>query len=105
ILANHDESITNDEVRNLISNKSFFTTCHFVCLMWEPIKEIIHMLEANITILADCFVYLIKLATAINNLSETNSFKSLAIHVFNRHYEKFLHPLYILAYYIHPEYR
>ncbi|CAG8686539.1 1570_t:CDS:2, partial [Ambispora leptoticha] len=27
------------------------------------------------------------------------------IHVFNQHYEEFLHPLYILAYYIHPEYR
>jgi len=36
---------------------------------------------------------------------EVNNFKLPAIHVFNRRYEEFLHPLYILAYYIHPEYR
>lgn len=73
--------------------------------VWQPIKEIIYMLEANDATLADCFVYLIKLATAINNLPETNIFKNSAIQVFNRRYEEFLHPLYILAYYIHPEYR
>ncbi|RIB19786.1 hypothetical protein C2G38_2035800 [Gigaspora rosea] len=42
---------------------------------------------------------------AINNLSDINSFKISAIRIFNQHYEEFLHPLYILAYYIHPEYR
>ena len=73
--------------------------------VWQPIKEIIHILEANNATLADCFIYLIKLAVAINHLPETNSFKIPAIHIFNRCYKEFLHPLYILAYYIHPEYR
>ncbi|CAG8625670.1 34031_t:CDS:2, partial [Gigaspora margarita] len=65
ILADHSESITNEEIKILISNESFFTTCRFVRSVWEPIKEIIHMLEANTAMLADCFVYLIKLAAAI----------------------------------------
>jgi hypothetical protein len=76
-----------------------------VRLVWQPIKEIIHMLESNDATLADCFIYLIKLAVSIDRLPEVNNFKLPAIHVFNRRYEEFLHPLYILAYYIHPEYR
>ncbi|RIB08731.1 hypothetical protein C2G38_2210860, partial [Gigaspora rosea] len=71
----------------------------------QPIKEVIHMLEANNAILADCFVYLIKLAVSITNLPEANTFKISAIYIFNQRYDEFLHPLYILAYYIHPQYR
>ena len=73
--------------------------------VWQPIKEIIHMLESNDATLADCFIYLIKLTILIDRLPEVNNFKLPAIHVFNQRYEEFLHPLYILAYYIHPEYR
>ncbi|CAG8796138.1 24902_t:CDS:2 [Gigaspora margarita] len=81
ILSDHGESITNEEISALISN------------------------ESNNTTLADCFVYLIKLAIAINNLSDMNNFKISAICIFNRRYKEFLHPLYILAYYIHLEYK
>ncbi|CAG8837700.1 41499_t:CDS:2, partial [Gigaspora margarita] len=63
------------------------------------------MLEANNAILADCFVYLIKLAVSITNLPKANTFKISAIYIFNQCYDEFLHPLYILAYYIHPQYR
>ncbi|CAG8699122.1 2766_t:CDS:2, partial [Acaulospora morrowiae] len=72
---------------------------------WQPIKEVTYMLEANDATLADCFIYLIKLAVAIDHLPDINTFKIPAIHIFNHRYEKFLHPLYILAYYIHPQYR
>ncbi|CAG8814060.1 36292_t:CDS:2, partial [Gigaspora margarita] len=41
------------------------------------IKEVIYMLEANNATLADCFVYLIKLAVSITNLPEANTFKIL----------------------------
>ncbi len=105
MLSDHNESITNEEVSNLISNEDFFTTCRFIRSVWEPIKEAIYLLEARDETLADCFIYLIKLAIAIDHLPETNSFKISATHVFNRRYEEFLHPFYILAYYIHPEYR
>lgn len=79
--------------------------CWLVRSVWQPIKEIIHMLEANDATLADCFLYLIKLAVAIYHLPQTNTLKIPAIHIFNRRYEEFLHPLYILAYYIHLQYR
>ncbi|CAG8679261.1 13456_t:CDS:2, partial [Ambispora gerdemannii] len=93
------------KVSNLISDEDFFTTCQLVRSVWQTIKEVIYMLEAKDATLADCFIYLIKLAVAIDRLPEINFFKIPAIHVFNRRYKEFLHPLYILAYYIHPQYR
>ncbi|CAG8744948.1 16843_t:CDS:2, partial [Gigaspora margarita] len=85
--------------------KIFFIICQLIRSIWQPIKEVIHMLEANNATLADCFVYLIKLAISITNLPKANTFKISAIYIFNQRYDEFLHPLYILAYYIHPQYR
>ncbi|CAG8708030.1 33741_t:CDS:10 [Gigaspora margarita] len=73
--------------------------------VWQPIKEVIYILETNEAILADYFAYLIELAIAIIHLPEINTFKILAMHIFNRRYEEFLHPLYILVYFIHPQYQ
>ncbi|CAG8758209.1 9433_t:CDS:10, partial [Gigaspora margarita] len=105
LLSEHLETITDQEIANLLANEDFFITCRLVRSIWQPIKEVIYVLETNTAILADCFAYLIKLAVAIKYLPEINTFKASAVHVFNRQYEEFLHPLYILAYYIHPQYR
>src|SRR5690349_5848930 len=88
-----------------MANEDFFIMCQQVCSVWQSIKEVIYALEANEAILADCFVYLIKLAIAIKCLPEINTFKTSTIYIFNRRYEEFLHPLYILVYYIYPQYR
>ncbi|CAG8548347.1 11571_t:CDS:10 [Gigaspora margarita] len=61
----HLETITNQEIANLLANKDFFITCQLVRSIWQPIKEVIYALETNTATLADCFVYLIKLAVAI----------------------------------------
>ncbi|GBB97102.1 hypothetical protein RclHR1_29120001 [Rhizophagus clarus] len=61
--------------------------------------------KANEATLSDCFIHLIKLAYAIYRLPSTNIFKPFAINIFNHRFEEFLHPLYILAYYLHPYYR
>ncbi|CAG8822037.1 3983_t:CDS:2, partial [Gigaspora margarita] len=105
LLSEHKESITKQEIANLIANEDFFTMCRLVHSVWQPIKEAIYALETNEATLADCFAYLIKLAIAIIRLPEINTFKIPAIHIFNRRYEEFLHLLYILAYFIHPQYR
>ncbi|GBC36080.2 ribonuclease H-like domain-containing protein [Rhizophagus irregularis DAOM 181602=DAOM 197198] len=105
ILSEHANSITNNEVAALIEDESFFSTCRSVRSIWKPIKECINLLEANEATLSDCFIYLIKLAYAIYQLPNTNIFKPFAINIFNQRFEEFLHPLYILAYYLHPHYR
>ncbi|GES99151.1 ribonuclease H-like domain-containing protein [Rhizophagus clarus] len=105
ILREHATSITNSEVAALMEDKSFFSTCRLVRSIWKPIKECINLLEANEATLSDCFIHLIKLAYAIYRLPSTNIFKPFAINIFNCRFEEFLHPLYILAYYLHPYYR
>ncbi|CAG8854175.1 28083_t:CDS:2, partial [Gigaspora margarita] len=81
MLSEHENAITNQEIKA------------------------IYMLKTNNATLADCFIYLIKLAAAIKSLSETNTFKASIVYIFNKRYQEFLHPLYVLAYYIHPQYR
>jgi hypothetical protein len=48
-----------------MQNEEFFTTCRHIRSIWAPIKECINILEAKSASLADCFVYMIKLAVAI----------------------------------------
>ncbi|CAG8755942.1 ribonuclease H-like domain-containing protein [Rhizophagus irregularis DAOM 181602=DAOM 197198] len=105
ILREHANSITNNEVAALMEDESFFSICRSVRSIWKPIKECINLLEANEATLSDCFIHLIKLANAIHRLPITNVFKSFSINIFNYRFEEFLHPLYILAYYLHPYYR
>ncbi|GBB89019.1 hypothetical protein RclHR1_15660001 [Rhizophagus clarus] len=105
ILREHATSITNSEIAALMEDESFFSTCRSVRSIWKPIKECINLLEANEATLSDCFIHLIKLAYAIYRLPSTNIFKLFVINIFNCRFEEFLHPLYILAYYLHPYYR
>ncbi|CAG8813658.1 13889_t:CDS:1, partial [Cetraspora pellucida] len=104
ILAEYSEIITNRNVCYLLNNNEFFSTCRQVRSIWTLIKEIIYVLEANNADLADCFNYLIKLAVRINQIPTTNPFKVAAINIFNRRFKEFQHPIYLLSYYIHPNY-
>ena len=86
-------------------DEDFFLTCRQVRFIWTPIKECINILEANSASLADCFIYMIKLAIAIYHIPNSNPFKLDAIWVFNKRYIEFQHPTYLLCYYLHPFYR
>ncbi|RHZ69728.1 hypothetical protein Glove_279g1 [Diversispora epigaea] len=105
ILTEHPNIITNLEVINLIKNDNFFIICNQIQSVWTPIKMCINVLESNTTILADCFIYIIKLTIAIYRLSNLNSFKTPAIRIFNQRYMEFQHPAYLLCYFLHPLYR
>ncbi|CAG8610527.1 29447_t:CDS:2 [Gigaspora margarita] len=80
LLSEHLETITNQEIANLLANEDFYITCRLVRSIWQPIKEVIYALETNTATLADCFAYLIKLAVAIKCLPEINTFKASAVH-------------------------
>ncbi|CAJ0760890.1 580_t:CDS:2, partial [Entrophospora sp. SA101] len=105
IIAENRYVISNDEVLFLLQNEDFLTKCHHICSVWSPIKECINILESNTATLADCFIYMIKLAVVIFKLLDSNQFKTSAIHIFNNRYIEFQHPAYLLCYYIHPLYR
>ena len=89
----------------MIQDEEFFITYHQICLIWSSIKECINILEARSATLADCFVQMIKLASAIFQLPSSNSYKTEAIQIFNDRYLEFQHPAYLLCYCLHPYYR
>ena len=55
--------------------------------------------------LADCYIHLISLASAIYHMSNQNSqFKNHCIEKFNKRWEEFSDNLYLLAFFLHPKY-
>ncbi|RHZ88171.1 hypothetical protein Glove_26g327 [Diversispora epigaea] len=94
-----------DWIIRILKDEEFFSTCRFIRHIWEPIKESINRVESKSVDLADCFIFLIKLAVAIHQISNLNPFKREAIIIFNKRYEEFLHPIYTLTYFLHPHYR
>jgi hypothetical protein len=73
----------------------------------EPIKKALKCLEFKTTTLADCFIEIIKLYTAIKDLPESRqeSFRKECLKVFDKRWNQFNTELYMLAYILHPKYR
>jgi len=55
--------------------------------------------------MADCYIGLIKLAAAINQISDENNLKLDAIRIFNHRYKELDYDVYLLGYFLHPAYR
>ncbi|CAG8835206.1 6983_t:CDS:2, partial [Cetraspora pellucida] len=75
MLLKHPGSFTDIEIFNLLHDDSFFITCRQVRSIWKPIKICINALESGSASLADCFIYMIKLAIAIYHIPDSISFK------------------------------
>ena len=71
----------------------------------KPIRNCILKLESRIATLADCYIYMLKLAATINRLSSSNILKPVIMRIYNRHYQEFVHEAYLLSYYLHSLYR
>ncbi|CAG8790359.1 20721_t:CDS:2, partial [Cetraspora pellucida] len=63
ILEENPNIIFNNTVYKLLKDEEeiFFITCHYIAMIFYPIKEIINLLESQTANLADCFVNLVKL--------------------------------------------
>jgi hypothetical protein len=74
----------------------------------KPINNSISVLESKITTLADCFIQLCQLAYIINHISTTipiyENFRNYCIDQFNERWTEFEHPIFTLAYFLHPLY-
>ena len=70
----------------LVRSQSFFTDVEAVNTLLGPVKSVVKSLEFKTTILADCFVELIKLSQRINSLSPVFNydFKYQCIEIFNK---------------------
>jgi hypothetical protein len=72
-----------------------------------PIKKAIINLEHKSTTLADCFINLVIMATAIKELSQTSNqnFSKECQNVFDKRWKEFNFDYYLLAYFLHPKYK
>ena len=70
--------------------------CRQIFSILKPIKEL--------TNLADCFIGLVKLAAAINQIDGMNPWKQEITAKFNRRFNEFTNYYYILSYWLHPLY-
>ena len=75
----------------------------------KSIKNAIDILESKTITLADCFLQLCQLASIVNHIPVTiniyNNFQNYCIDQFNERWNEFEHPVFILAYFLHPLYR
>ncbi|PKC71131.1 hypothetical protein RhiirA1_390784 [Rhizophagus irregularis] len=71
------------------------------------IKEAILMLERTYTTLADCYLYLLRIATFFKQMpmNDYRSLKNSCIKAFNERYKEFDEDIYLLAFFLHPQYK
>ncbi|CAJ0760119.1 24260_t:CDS:2, partial [Entrophospora sp. SA101] len=77
ILDNYPSVISNDNVFNYLQNEDFYMK-------------------------SDCFIGLVKLAAAINQIDGMNPWKQEITVKFNRRFNEFTNYYYILSYWLHP---
>ncbi|CAG8844445.1 44938_t:CDS:2 [Gigaspora margarita] len=84
-----------------------FSDMQYLSDVLLPIKDAILFIEANCSTLANCYINLIKIATAIQNLpaNEFKEFHNDCIKKFNNQFEEFNDSAYQLAYFLHPAYK
>ncbi|CAG8668100.1 15031_t:CDS:2 [Gigaspora margarita] len=104
ILEEQPEIFTNHEVFEIVKNENdiFYTSCRRIALIFEPIKQVISLLESHTANLADCFLEIIQITAAFRRIPTSNNFCPLAIAAFNFYYQQFDISPYILTYFLHP---
>ncbi|CAG8704395.1 9787_t:CDS:2, partial [Cetraspora pellucida] len=107
ILEEKPDIFSNQEVLEIANDihDNFYTSCKRIASVFEPIKQVINLLESNTASLADCFLGIVQIAAMLKKISTSNNFHTLAILAFNFCYQQFDISPYLLAYFLHPKYR
>ncbi|CAG8537649.1 5329_t:CDS:2, partial [Cetraspora pellucida] len=97
---------TNQEVYKIVYNIDdiFYTLCKRIASVFEPIKYAINILESHMVNLADCLIEIVQIAATLMRIPTSNDFRTLAIIAFNFHYQQFDIFLYLLTYFLYPNY-
>lgn len=97
----------NSDIKRIVSSRQFYVDLEELVSIIKPIKNALKCLEFKTTSLADCFIEIIKLFTAIKDLPDTRqmAFRNKCSEIFNKRWKQFDIELYMLAYILHPKYR
>ena len=104
---NHSEVVTTPAILTILHSRGFFHDMQHLSKVLFPIKNAILAVEATNSTLADAYIYLIKIASSIQNLptDEYKGFRNHCIRKFNHRFEEFNDPIYKLAFFLHPAFR
>ncbi|GET04043.1 ribonuclease H-like domain-containing protein [Rhizophagus clarus] len=80
---------------------------HSVWRLKDALQHAILMLERTYTTLADCYLYLFRIATFFKQMlmNDYRSLKNSCIKAFNERYKEFDEDIYLLAFFLHPQYK
>ncbi|CAB4383925.1 unnamed protein product [Rhizophagus irregularis] len=87
--------------------KRFSDDVHIISYILKLIKEAILMLERTYTTLADCYLYLLRIATFFKQMpmNDYRLLKNSCIKTFNERYKEFDEDIYLLAFFLHLQYK
>ena len=104
---NHSEVVTTPAILTILHSRGFFHDMQHLSKVLFPIKNAILAVEATNSTLTDAYIYLIKIASSIQNLptDEYKGFRNHCIRKFNHRFEEFNDPIYKLAFFLHPAFR
>jgi len=99
----HNANLT----KNLIRNRQFFQDVEQLQAVLAPAKRAVQAIEANSSDMASIFLELVKMAAAIKQIPNylDSDFKEQCISIFNKRWAQFDIDLYLVAFFLHPNYR
>ena len=109
-MLSEDPNAMSSNLRALIRDRQFWANAESLAKVLAPAKSAVKMVEARTTSMADVFLALIRMATAIKSLpcqdtQERVEFRKQSIQFYNKRWKEFDVETYILAYFLHPKFR
>ncbi|CAG8830084.1 33530_t:CDS:2, partial [Racocetra persica] len=101
-------NIVPKDIANTIGSRGFFNDVEYLLRIIYPAKEAITAVESKSTTLADVYIKLVQLASAIHCIPlETDhiEFRKICIQIYNRRWDEFDFEIFKLGYFFHPKYR
>ncbi|CAB5359941.1 unnamed protein product [Rhizophagus irregularis] len=104
VLSEHGNDIKN-QVKDILCDRNFYENCRIITSILHPLKVIVGCLESRTSSLADCYIHLLSLASAVYCMPNQNiEFKNHCVIKFNERYDEFSDDLFLLAFFLHPRY-
>ncbi|CAG8666543.1 10313_t:CDS:2, partial [Diversispora eburnea] len=107
IIQSYSNEITNESVKTILKRHGYFEDTQVLAETLKPIRAAIQITESKDTTMADCYINLIKIASAIKDLSSEDyqDFRNHCIKVFNERFKEFTDDVYLLTYLLHPQFK
>ncbi|CAB4432255.1 unnamed protein product [Rhizophagus irregularis] len=104
VLSEHGNDIKN-RVKDILYDQNFYENCRIITSILHPLKVTVGCLESRTSSLADCYIHLLSLASAVYRMPNQNiEFKNHCVIKFNERYDEFSNDHFLLAFFLHPRY-